>query len=624
MNAVVAKWFVEAVRQRPWHSACLVALSLVTSLADGLSVSLLIPFLSTLFHGAEVDTTDDSILSRYLKMLTEISGKGNELVVLSSAIVGLVLLRVVLSYFEGGLSTVVSAQISHTMRLRMHQNLLATRYEYICITDNAKLLNTLDSEAWNVTEAITVFFQMIHSAFMVAVFTSILLAISWKTTLLVAVMVLALSLVMRVFDQRTRSLADESLLAGELLYDRANELFGSMRIIRAFGREAASQRAYDEASQRLNDVSLRSDVLSRQAGSVREVTHTVMFVVVIFCALALGVSQAPLIAYLAVLHRLQPHVLSLDEARMYLVSMHASIRAVNTMLTLEPAIIVNTDPLPVELARSIDFEHVTFTYQGKDKETRNALEDVSLSIPVGKTTAIVGWSGAGKSTLMNLLYRLHEPKSGTITVDGTPLTRFDVTEWRRKLAIAGQDADLIEGTVFDNIAFGHEAPSAEQVMDAARRAQVHDFISSLPKGYDTRVGQRGLLLSGGQRQRIGLARALIRNSPVLILDEATNSLDSMVETEIYRSLEELHGHATIIVIAHRLSTTRLADQVIVLADGRVVESGTPDELSRNGGLFSRMVQLQELAVSLDASPAEIGMEDDEWEEDAESFGAAST
>jgi subfamily B ATP-binding cassette protein MsbA len=209
-------------------------------------------------------------------------------------------------------------------------------------------------------------------------------------------------------------------------------------------------------------------------------------------------------------------------------------------------------------------------------------------------TAIVGVSGAGKTTLSNLLFRFHDPQSGQITVDGVPLTEIDLSWWRRQLSIAGQDADLISGTIRDNIAYGLSEVAADRVVDAARKASAHAFISALPMGYDTRVGERGILLSGGQRQRIGLARALIRESGILVLDEATNSLDSMTEAEVLASLEALHG-TTVIVIAHRLSTTRMADQIVVLSGGRVVESGTPAVLYQEDGLFSKMVKLQELS-----------------------------
>ena len=226
----------------------------------------------------------------------------------------------------------------------------------------------------------------------------------------------------------------------------------------------------------------------------------------------LGIGQAALIAYLALLRRMQPYIQALDEARLNLASLSASVNAVSELLSLRPwaADAVGGQTL-AELKEGVRFEHVTFAYRGKDQEIRNAVEDISLTIPVGKTTAIVGLSGAGKSTLINLLFRFHDPFEGRITVDGVPLTKIDLSWWRRQLAIAGQDADLINGTIRENIAYGLPDISPDAILEAARKACADGFISELPKGYETRVGERGVLLSAGQRQRIGLARALVRD-----------------------------------------------------------------------------------------------------------------
>ena len=229
-----------------------------------------------------------------------------------------------------------------------------------------------------------------------------------------------------------------------------------------------------------------------------------------------------------------------------------------------------------------------------------------MTIPIGRTTAIVGWSGAGKSTLPNLLFRFHDPETGAISVDGVPLTDIDLDWWRNQLAIAGQDSELMGGTIRENIAYARPDASDDEVAEAARLACIDEFITTLPHGYDTKIGARGVLLSGGQRQRIGLARAFLRKDGILLLDEATNSLDSMTESEVYQSLQAMRDGRTMIVIAHRLSTTRLADHVIVLSHGRVVETGSPAELYKSGGLFSKMVQLQEMDYLLDGDDSDIG------------------
>jgi subfamily B ATP-binding cassette protein MsbA len=221
---------------------------------------------------------------------------------------------------------------------------------------------------------------------------------------------------------------------------------------------------------------------------------------------------------------------------------------------------------------------------------------VSLEIRRGEITAIVGPSGAGKSTLINLLFRLYDPVRGTILVDDVPLSELELAGWRTRLAMAGQDAELLTGTVFENIAYGNPSADRAAIAAAAKQADAHGFIERLPCGYETRVGERGLRLSGGQRQRIGLARALVRKPDILVLDEATNSMDSISERVVQDVLKRLRGSVTIIVIAHRLSTVDAADQVIVLHEGQVVEWGRPDDLLCRGGHFLRLFEPQRSAA----------------------------
>lgn len=593
-NKAVQKWFGKAVRRYPARSAALVLISVLTSLSDGLSISLLIPFLSTLFAGASVRPPMPGPLGDFLSWIAAWTGQRGGLLTLSLLIVLLVAVGAALRYAEGRISNWISGQISFDLRSRIHRNLLGTDFEFICVNDNGRLLNTLDSETWVATESITTYFHLIASICMIAALSAVLLLISWQLTILVAVLIAVVSLVTLPFNRRARLLGNQTVVASEDLTARAVELFDAMRMIRAFGRESSAQRRYDEASRRAFDLSIRSEREGSAAGALQEVLYAAMFVCVVFAGLSIGVTGAVLVAFLALLHRLQPHVRAVDGARIRLASMAGSSAAVARLEALPIANGESAEVVLPELNDAIRFRNVTFAYAGKDQERRNALEAIDLEFAFGKVTAVVGWSGAGKSTLTNLLFRFYDPSSGTITVDGVPLTDLDLGWWRSRLAIAGQDADLIDGTIAENIAYGKDGATFEDVVEAARRASVDDFIQTLPRRYETQVGGRGVLLSGGQRQRIGLARAFIREDALLVLDEATNSLDSMTEDQILRALEALRGKRTVIVIAHRLSTTRMADQVVVLAGGKVAESGTPHALMGRNGLYARMVQLQEL------------------------------
>ena len=247
----------------------------------------------------------------------------------------------------------------------------------------------------------------------------------------------------------------------------------------------------------------------------------------------------------------------------------------------------------IELERArgeLTFEHVEFAYPG---ETIRAVHDVNLSVAPGETVALVGTSGSGKTTLVKLVPRLYAPTSGRVLIDGRDIADYTLASLRRNVALVSQDIVLFNDTVANNIAYGPlRSASREAVVEAARAAHALEFIEALPQGFETMLGERGMRLSGGQRQRIAIARAFLKDAPILVLDEATSALDSHAERHIQAALEELRRGRTTIVIAHRLSTIERADRIVVLADGRVVETGTHAELLAQGGVYANLYRLQ--------------------------------
>jgi len=240
----------------------------------------------------------------------------------------------------------------------------------------------------------------------------------------------------------------------------------------------------------------------------------------------------------------------------------------------------------------VAFEHVSFSYPGRPDY--KVLDNISIQVPEGKTLAIVGPSGAGKSTIINLIYRFYEPDSGRITLGGNPISEMGLFECRRKLALVPQEILLFGGSIYDNIHYGNPNSDKEAVIQAARMANAHEFISAFPEGYETIVGDRGIKLSGGQRQRIAIARAMLRNPQLLILDEATSSLDTESEQQVQSALKTLMKGRTSIVIAHRLSTIRHADKIIVLKQGQIIEQGSHEALMElEGGYYRKMVDRQQ-------------------------------
>jgi subfamily B ATP-binding cassette protein MsbA len=295
-----------------------------------------------------------------------------------------------------------------------------------------------------------------------------------------------------------------------------------------------------------------------------------LFLTVLLAGYWSGMSIPAITAFLLLLTRAQPHAKTIARARLGLASFESSLREVDWLLSRKEAVRGKDrrEPIP-RLDRPISFEEVCFSYPNG----ATALDRVTFTIEPGVATALMGESGAGKSTLVNLLCRLLEPQSGTIRAGADPIAQFDADSWRARMAVAGQDMELVSGTVAENIAYGRPEASAEEIEAVARAAGADRFIAGLPQGYDTLVGPQGLNLSGGQRQRVGVARALLLNPDLLILDEAVSAVDALSDVEIVKLAKEHRYFRTLLVISHRKTTIAACEQGIVLQGGKVTESG---------------------------------------------------
>jgi subfamily B ATP-binding cassette protein MsbA len=364
-----------------------------------------------------------------------------------------------------------------------------------------------------------------------------------------------------------------------------------MRVIRAFGREDHEQGRFDLASDRLRRILLRMSYFDGMVHPVHQVLGTLLLLVILLIAAPSTGDVSVLLVFAFVMYRIQPRIKEFDGSRIRLAALSQSVEEVISFLDTKDKQYVSSGPVTqLALDRGIEFEHVSFKYNSGDD---SALSDASFSIAANRTTAFVGPSGGGKSTIMKLILRFHDPTTGAITVDGRTLSEFDLDYWRSQIALVSQDVYLFNATVYENIAYGRLDASREEIVEAARKADAHDFIERLPNQYETVLGHHGTRLSGGQQQRISLARAIVRNPRILILDEATNSLDSISEHWIQETLEKMRENRTVIMIAHRLSTIERADEIIVVEKGQIRERGKLAELVQAGDLFARLYGLQQ-------------------------------
>jgi ATP-binding cassette, subfamily B, bacterial MsbA len=574
----------------PWAISSIIALGLFSSLTQGFGIGLFIPLINSFDKTAGNSATGRWIVDLLSGIFHDIPPT-NRFLVITSLIILSAVIRTIASYLNAILTAWQNSQVGHRLRSGIFEQLLTISYSYLERRQTGTLLNTLASETWRTCQALSVLIGAITACCMFITYIAFLFLISWQLTIVVGVAMIFISLVIRCLSRHVKDLGDRATQANSRLADRMLEGFWGMKLIRAFGREQYEKDRFDRASEEVNRTFLKLGVIGGVVSPIYEIMSIGLLVgVLLYFQPQITGNLAPILVFIYLLYRLQPILEALDGSRLQLLSLSAGVEAVTSFMDR------SDKPYPLSgkaifhgLDKGIELSSVTFRYE---IDAPPALTDVSMVIPARKTTALVGPSGAGKSTLINLLFRFYETDQGYIFVDGRPLRELDIASWRQRLALVSQDAYMLNATVRENIAYGKLDATTDEIIDAARKAQAHEFIMKLPEAYESQVGNRGVFLSGGQQQRITLARAIIRDPVILILDEATNQLDSIAEHLVQEALESFSGQKTIIIIAHRLSTVGRADHIAVLNNGELCEQGKLQNLLELNGLFAKLYRLQ--------------------------------
>ncbi|MDL2245748.1 ABC transporter ATP-binding protein/permease [Parabacteroides sp. OttesenSCG-928-J18] len=420
-----------------------------------------------------------------------------------------------------------------------------------------------------------------------------MIVISWQLTIFVLVLLPVAGYLMGKVGKSLKRKSLDGQQQWGLLMSQIEETLSGLRIIKAFNAELKIQERFNKANEKFRSITNRIYRRQQMAHPMSEFLGTITIVIVLWYGGSLilsansSIDASTFIYYLVIFYSIINPAKDLTKATYAIQKGLASMERVDMILNAQTDIHDPESPKDIILTDRITYENVWFKYQNEW-----VLKGINLEIPKGKTVALVGQSGSGKSTLVDLLPRFYDVTNGGIRIDETDVRQATLYDLRNLMGNVNQEAILFNDTFFNNIAFGVEGATREEVEEAARIANAHEFIMATEEGYDTNIGDRGGKLSGGQRQRISIARAILKNPPILILDEATSALDTESERLVQEALENLMKNRTTIVIAHRLSTIRNADRICVMHEGEIVESGRHDELIALDGYYKRLCDMQ--------------------------------
>ena len=594
-------------------------LSLIFTFASAIlnvfSFMIIIPILQILFKITDLgkvefipwsetnmDNIKDVVLNNANYLLTnfiETYGASTTLLLLGVFLVVMTLLKTA-SYFGSSAAIIpLRTGVVRDIRTKLYDKVLSLPIGFFSKERKGDIIARMSGDVVEVENSIVAPLDIIiKDPIYIIIYFTTLIYVSWELTLFTILVIPVFGYVMGTVG---RKLKQKSLLAQSKLSEtmsQTEETLGGLRIIKAFLAEKKMSDRFMKVSNELRNATMRVTMRQAMAHPMSEFLGTGVIVIVLWFGgtLILGesspISAPAFIYYLTILYSIINPLKELSKASYNIPRGLASVERIDKILDSENPIFDKENAIVVNgMDKGIELRNLSFSYTGE----KDVLKDINLTIGKGKTIALVGQSGSGKSTLVDLILRYYDVTDGEVLIDGVNVKDMTVTSLRSLIGNVNQEAILFNDTFFNNITFGVEGATMEQVIEAAKIANAHDFIMETEHGYDTCVGDRGCLLSGGQRQRVSIARAILKNPPILILDEATSALDTESERLVQEALERLMKTRTTIAIAHRLSTIKHADEICVLMEGRIVERGKHEELLKLNGVYKRLNDMQSLA-----------------------------
>ncbi len=512
----------------------------------------------------------------------------------ASAVVLIALIGSIAGYVANYYTESVGQWVANDLRLRIYHHLQRLSLSYYDTHQTGLLLSTLTDDVATIQNfASSATLGILIDLLTIVGMLGLMFWLDWDFALIAVGVTPFLLLFVSRFKKSVKKATHEVRKRQSDIVAVVQQGLGSMRTVEAFGREDLEESRLGEASHATVEAALKARQIKSLLSPVVNLTVAFCTAIVLWRGASLILSGAmtvgSLTVFLAYLSKFFKPVQDLAKMTNTIAQTSVGLERIQAILDTDVGIPQKTDAKdPGSLRGRIVFEHVAFAYD----PAAPVLRDVNFTIEPGQRIGIVGPTGGGKSTVVSLIPRFYDPTNGRIRIDDQDLGDLELAALRRNIGFVLQDTVLFRGTIRENIAYGHPGASEDEIREAARLANAHEFIDRMPQGYDTLVGERGLTLSGGQRQRLGIARALIRNSPILILDEPTAALDTESEKLVMEALERLMHGRTVITIAHRLSTIRDADKIIVLKAGVVAEEGTHAELVRLNGVYAELHRIQ--------------------------------